>query len=324
MIVCGLSGLINRWYVDGSASAQARRPYALSVDFRCALIGLAGRPNVGKSTLVNAIVGQHVTITSNRPQTTRRRIAGIAHGDGWQLVLADLPGIQIPRDGLTERMARSVSETLADVDLVLLVIDGTEKIGGGDRASAEAAYAAGVPVIVVVNKTDGMKPERIGEAIAAAAELGDFAELHPVSAMTGDGVPALVADLVRMAPEGPALFPDDARSSEPVRLQIAELIREQALRRLRDEVPHALTVVVEEYDAPTKKRAARIQATIYVESSSQQGIVIGAGGSMIRAIGTSARPGIERVIGAKVMLDLRVRAQRGWRDDPSLLDRLGP
>ncbi len=298
--------------------------YPAGVEFRCALIGLAGRPNVGKSTLVNAIVGQHVTITSNRPQTTRRRIAGIAHGDGWQLVLADLPGIQIPRDGLTERMASSVRETLSDVDLVLLVLDGTESIGGGDRASAEAAFASGVPVIIVVNKTDGMSPERIGRAIGAAAELGDFAELHPISAINGDGVQALVDDLIRMAPPGPALFPDDAKSSDPVRLQIAELIREQALRRLRDEVPHALTVVIEEYEAPTKKRAARIEATIYVDSKSQQGIVIGAGGSMIRAIGTSARPNIERVIGAKVMLDLRVRSQSGWRDDPALLDRLGP
>jgi GTP-binding protein Era len=169
-----------------------------------------------------------------------------------------------------------------------------------------------------------MSPERIGRAIGAAAELGDFTELHPISAIDGDGVQALVDDLVRLAPEGPALFPDDAKSSDPVRLQIAELIREQALRRLRDEVPHALTVVVEEYEAPTKKRAARIEATIYVDSKSQQGIVIGAGGSMIRAIGTSARPNIERIIGAKVMLDLRVRSQSGWRDDPALLDRLGP
>ncbi len=287
-------------------------------------MGLAGRPNVGKSTLVNRIVGEHVSITSARPQTTRRRIAGIAHGDGWQLVLADLPGVQIPRDGLTERMAGSVRETLADVDIVLLVLDASQAIGGGDRASAELAYAAGVPVVVVVNKTDGLQPARIAEAMAAAADLGPFAELHPVSAATGDGVAALIDDLVRMAPEGPALFPADARSSDPLRLQIAELIREQALRRLRDEVPHALTVVVEEYEPATRKRAARIEATIYVESSSQQGIVVGAGGSMIKAIGSTARTGIERILGGKVMLDLRVRTQRGWRDDPSLLDRLGP
>jgi GTP-binding protein Era len=294
------------------------------VEFRCALVGLAGRPNVGKSTLVNAIVGQHVSITSSRPQTTRRRIAGIAHGGDWQLVLADLPGIQIPRDGLTRRMAESVNETLADVDIVLLVIDGTQSIGGGDRASAEAAFAAGVPVIIVVNKTDGMTPERIGAAMQSAAELGEFTELHPVSAQTGDGVAALVTDLVRLAPPGPALFPPEASSSDPVRLQSAELIREQALRRLRDEVPHALTVVVEEYEPATRRRAARIEASIYVESKSQQGIVIGAGGTMIRDIGTAARSGIERILGGKVMLDLRVRAQRGWRDDPSLLDRLGP
>ena len=292
--------------------------------FHCALIGLAGRPNVGKSTLVNAIVGEHVTITSSRPQTTRRRIAGIASGDGWQLVLADLPGIQIPRDGLTRRMAESVRETLSDVDVVLLVLDASQPIGGGDRASAEAAFAAGAPVVIALNKTDRLDAGRIAEAIAATAELGPFAELHPVSAQTGDGVSALVADLVRMAPEGPALFPAEATSSDPLRLRIAELIREQALRRLRDEVPHALTVVVEEYQAPTKRRAARIEASIYVEAPSQQGIVVGKGGQMIRDIGAAARPGIEALVDAKVMLDLRVRVQRGWRDDPALLDRLGP
>jgi len=294
------------------------------VEHRCALVGLAGRPNVGKSTLVNAIVGEHVTITSSRPQTTRRRIAGIAHGADWQLVLCDLPGVQVPRDGLTERIAGSVEETLADVDLVLLVLDASQPIGGGDRASAELAFGSGAPVVIALNKVDRLPPAQIAEAIAAASTLGEFAELHPVSAKTGEGVAALVADLVRLAPAGPALFPPEARSSDPVRLQIAELIREQALRRLRDEVPHALTVVVEEYDPPTRRRAARIEAAIYVESSSQQGIVIGAGGSMIKAIGSAARPEIERVLGAKAMLDLRVRAKKGWRDDPALLDRLGP
>lgn len=294
------------------------------MEHRCALVGLAGRPNVGKSTLVNAIVGEHVTITSSRPQTTRRRIAGIAHGEGWQLVLCDLPGVQVPRDGLTERMAGSVAETLADVDVVLLVLDASQAIGGGDRAGAEIAFGSGVPVVIALNKVDRLAPERIAEAVAAASGIGDFAELHPVSAKTGDGVPALVADLVRLAPEGPALFPPEARSSDPVRLQIAELIREQALRRLREEVPHALTVVVEEFEPPTRRRAARIEAVIYVESKSQQGIVIGAGGAMVKAIGSAARPPIERVLGAKAMLDLRVRTQRGWRDDPALLDRLGP
>jgi len=304
--------------------AGARLAYPPSVEHRCALVGLAGRPNVGKSTLVNAIVGEHVTITSSRPQTTRRRIAGIAHGADWQLVLCDLPGVQVPRDGLTERMAGSVEETLADVDLVLLVLDASQPIGGGDRASAELAFGSGAPVVIAVNKVDRLPPERIAAAMEAAGALGDFAELHPVSARTGEGVAALVADLVRLAPAGPALFPPEARSSDPVRLQIAELIREQALRRLREEVPHALTVVVEEYEPPTRRRAARIEAAIYVESKSQQGIVIGAGGSMVKAIGSAARPEIERVLGAKAMLDLRVKAQRGWRDDPALLDRLGP
>lgn len=299
-------------------------PYAPGMETRCALIGLVGRPNAGKSTLVNAIVGESVTIVSPRAQTTRRRVAGIAERDHTQLVLLDLPGIQRPRDRLTERMALSVDETLADIDAVVLVIDATESVGGGDRAAAERAFATGVPVVIALNKTDRLEPPAIAAAIERVADLGDFAELHPVSARTGDGVEALVETLIAHAPEGPWLYPAGTTSGDPLRLRIAEVIREQALRRLRDEIPHALAVVVEEVVEPSRRRAGHVEAVIYVEHASQQGIVVGRGGSMIREIGTAARPAVEQALGGKVMLDLRVKTRRGWRDDPSLLDRLGP
>lgn len=291
---------------------------------RSALIGIAGRPNVGKSTLVNAIVGEAVTIVSPRAQTTRRRVAGIAQRDETQLVLVDLPGVQRPRDGLTQRMARSVEETLADVDLVLLVVAASERIGGGDRAAAELAFASGSPVVIAVNKVDRADPATIAQAIEQAAALGDFAAIHPVSARTGDGVDALVDTLVAGAEEGPWLYPAEMRSGDPVRVRISELIREQALVRLRDEIPHAVAVVVEELDEPTRRRAGRVEAVIYVDQPSQQGIVVGAGGAMIKEIGSAARPAIEALLGGRVMLDLRVKTKRGWRDDAVLLDRLGP
>lgn len=294
------------------------------METHCALIGLVGRPNAGKSTLVNAIVGAPVTIVSPRAQTTRRRVAGIAERGETQLVLLDLPGVQRPRDRLTERMAQSVDETLADIDAVMLVIDASESIGGGDRAAATLAFAADVPVVIALNKVDRLEPAAIAEAIERVADLGEFAALHPVSARTGDGVEALVGTLAQHAPEGPWLYPPGVTSGDPERLRIAEVIREQALRRLRDEIPHALAVVVEELSAPTRRRAGRVEAVIYVEQASQQGIVVGRDGSMIRAIGTAARPSVEDILGGRVMLDLRVKTRKGWRDDPSLLDRLGP
>lgn len=294
------------------------------METRCALVGLVGRPNAGKSTLVNAIVGVSVTIVSPRAQTTRRRVAGIAECDSTQLVLLDLPGVQRPRDRLTERMAQSVDETLADIDLVVLVIDACEPVGGGDRAAADLAFAAGVPVIIALNKTDRLDPAGVALAIERVAELGDFAELHPISARTRDGVDALVGSLVERAPEGPWLYPPGTTSGDPVRVRIAEVIREQALRRLRDEIPHALAVVVDEVIEPSRRRAGRVEAVIYVEQPSQQGIVVGREGTMIRAIGTAARPAVEDLLGGRVMPDLRVKTRRGWRDDPSLLDRLGP
>ncbi len=292
--------------------------------FRSGVVALAGRPNVGKSTLVNALCGEHVTIVSERPQTTRRRVAGIMDGPGWQVVLLDLPGFQRPRDGLTDRMQRSVDETLADVDATLLVLDGTTAPGPGDRFVAAAVGAAAAPVVVALNKVDLLAPSAIAQRIGEAAELVELHALHPVSARTGDGVDGLRDELAALAPEGPALYPPGTRSGDPLRLRLAELVREQALRLTRQEVPHAVAVVVEELEPGTRRRAARVEATIVCETTSQRRILVGKGGSMIRAIGTAARPALEAVLGGKVMLDLRVRVEPGWRNDQRLLDRLGP
>jgi GTP-binding protein Era len=293
-------------------------------EFRSGLVALAGRPNVGKSTLTNALVEGHVSIVSDRPQTTRRRSVGVVSSEDWQIVLLDLPGFQRPRDGLTERMQRSVDETLADVDAIVFVLDATEPSGAGDRFIARAISGRSAPILIALNKVDRLTPEAIGQAIGAVAELVAFEELHPVSALTGDGVDALRADLAARMPEGPALYPVTSRSGDPVRLHIAELIREQALQRTREEVPHAIAVTVDEVELGGRKEVARVMATLVVETSSQQRILVGKRGTMIRDIGTGARPGIEQALGKRVMLDLSVNVRKNWRNDPSLLDRLGP
>jgi GTPase len=296
----------------------------VSEPFRSALIGVAGRPNVGKSTLVNALCGAHVSIVSDKPQTTRRRVAGILNGPDWQLVLLDLPGFQTPRDGLTGRMQRTVDETLADVDAILFVLDGTEPPGAGDRFIAARVFGSGTPVVLALNKVDRLSPAAIGEAIERIAQLGEFAALVPVSARTRDGIDRVRDELLAFAEEGPALYPVDASSGDPVRLRIAELVREAALNRTREEVPHAVAVLVDELVPATRRRAARVTCDVLCDTESQKGILVGKGGAMIRAIGSDARPEIERLLGARVMLELTVRVRKGWRDDDRVLDQLGP
>jgi GTP-binding protein Era len=296
----------------------------VSEPFRSALVGVAGRPNVGKSTLVNALCGAHVSIVSDKPQTTRRRVAGVLNGDGWQIVLLDLPGFQTPRDGLTGRMQRTVDETLADVDAILFVLDGTEPPGAGDRFIAERVFGSGTPVVLAVNKVDRLSPASIGAAIEKIAGLGEFAALVPVSARTRDGVDRVRDELLRNAEEGPALYPVDASSGDPVRLQVSELVREAALNRTREEVPHAVAVLVDELVPPTRRQAARVTCSILCDHESQKGILVGKGGAMIKAIGADARPRIEKLLGAKVMLELTVRVRKGWRNDDRVLDQLGP
>jgi GTP-binding protein Era len=284
---------------------------------RSGFVAVAGRPNVGKSTIVNALCGGKVAIVSDKPQTTRRRIFGIANGDGYQLVLADLPGFQRPRDPLTERMQHTVDHAFEDVDAVLFVVDCRERIGAGDRFVAARVFALGVPVVVAVNKVDRLKPGHIAEQMANAAKLGDFRALHPVSAKTGDGVAELRHELVELLPEGPAYFPPEARTDLPLEVRIAELVREKALALTREEVPHALSVEVEEIEAKV------VRAVVYVETESQKQIVVGRGGRVIKEIGQRARPEIEALLGHRIFLELQVKARPRWRRDETMLERLG-
>jgi GTPase len=284
---------------------------------RSGFVAVAGRPNVGKSTLVNALAGGKVAITSDKPQTTRRRIFGIANGDGYQLVLADLPGFQRPRDALTEHMQRTVDASFEDIDAVLFVLDARDRIGAGDRFIAQRVFSADVPVVIALNKVDRLKPGHIATQMATASRLGDFHALHPVSAKTGDGVDELRAELVELLPEGPQYFPPEQRTDLSVEEQIAELVREKAIQLTRDEVPHSITADVEELEDRL------VRAALYVETTSQKQILVGRGGTMVREIGTRARPEIEALLGHPVFVDLQVKVRPKWRKDERLLDRLG-
>ena len=288
-----------------------------SARLRSGFVAVAGRPNVGKSSLVNALSGGKVAIVSDKPQTTRRRIFGIANGEDHQLVLADLPGFQRPLDPLTEHMQRTVDASFEDIDSVLLVLSARERIGAGDRFVARHVFELGVPVVIALNKVDRLKPAHIATQMDVASRLGDFHALHPVSAKTGDGVPALRDELVALLPEGPLYYPREQRTDLPVKMQVAELVREQALRLTREELPHAITVEVGEIGDRT------IEADILVETESQKQIMVGKGGSMIREIGRSARPEIEQLLGHPVYLELRVKVKPRWRRDEALLERLG-
>ena len=285
-------------------------------EHRSGLVALAGRPNVGKSTLVNALVGGKVAIVSDKPQTTRRRIFGIANGDDYQLVLADLPGFQRPRDPLTERMQRTVDQSFEDVDAVLFVLSARERIGAGDRFIAARVFSLGAPVVIALNKVDRLKPGHIAAQMQTAAELGEFHALHPVSAITRDGVAELRDELVGLLPEGPQYYPADQRTDLALELQVAELIREKALQLTRDEVPHAISVEVELGDKV-------VHATVFVETESQKQIVVGRGGSVIKQIGTRARPEIELLLDRTIFLELQVKTRPRWRRDAAMLERLG-
>jgi GTP-binding protein Era len=292
------------------------------VSTKAGFVALAGRPNVGKSTLVNAIVGQKIAIVSDKPQTTRRAIRGIAMRGDAQLVLVDLPGVQRPRDTLTQRMQTRVEREFGDADAALLLLNGEQGVGPGDRFIAGALERAKVPVAIVVNKIDRLDRAHTLAALQAAAELGISDEIFPLSARKGTGVEALVEHLVGLLPESPYLFDVDDPSDQPESVLLAELIREQILRRTFQEVPHAVEVHVEEID-DGREDLTRVKALAWVEAESQKGILIGAQGRMIKAIGTAARRELERELGTRVHLDLAVRVRRGWRGDDGLLDRLG-
>ena len=280
-------------------------------------VAVAGRPNVGKSTLVNALAGGKVAITSDKPQTTRRRIFGVANGPDSQLVLADLPGFQRPRDPLTEHMQRTVDSSFEDVDAVLFVLDARDRIGSGDRFIAKRVFELGVPVVIAVNKVDRLKPGHIASQMQTASHLGDFHALHPVSAKTGDGVAGLRDELVALLPDGPAYFPPDQRTDLSAEEQVAELVREKAIQLTRDEVPHSVTAEVEEIEGKV------VRVAVYVETDSQKQILVGKGGAMVREIGTRARPEIEALLGQPVFLEVVVKVRPKWRRDERMLERLG-
>jgi GTP-binding protein Era len=289
---------------------------------RAGFVALAGRPNAGKSTLVNRVVGDKVAIVSDKPQTTRREVRGIATGEDWQLVLVDLPGMQKPRDRMTERMQRRVEQALSDADAVLFVLNGEQEVGAGDRFIARAVSKAGIPAVVALNKVDRLSRSRTLDALTTTAELGLPGEIFPISARTGSGVTPLVDHLVEMLPEGPFLYPPEDRSDLAEHVHLAELVREQVLLRTREEIPHAVDVqvveVIERVDG-----LLRVEALAWVESETQKAILIGAQGRMVKAVGTAARKSIEASTGRRCHLDLRVQVRRGWRGDEGLLDRLG-
>lgn len=292
---------------------------------RAGFVGLAGRPNVGKSTLVNRMVGSPVSISSVRPQTTRRAIRGVLSDpeEGIQVVLVDLPGVQRPRDSLTGRMQRRVERELADADVALLVIDGAEGVGPGDRfiASALLSSSTSVPVVCAVNKAD-LAGRKIVPVLEEAARLEGVGEVFPISARTGEGVEALVAELGSLMPEGPFFYPPGERTDQPLPIRLAELIRGEVLARTRQEVPHSVEVRVVSMDR-REDGLTEVRAEIWVESESQKGILIGKGGRKIQEIGSGARRAIEEELGEKVFLDLEVRHPGRWRRDDELLDRLG-
>ena len=293
---------------------------------------VVGRPNAGKSTLTNALVGQKVAITSGRPQTTRHVIRGVVHRPDAQLVLVDTPGLHRPRTLLGERLNEMVLATLGEVDVVVFCVPADQRVGPGDRFIAEQVGRLGpatsrTPVVAVATKADLVGRARLAEHLLALAELGDWADIVPVSAVDGYQVGTLVDVLVGHLPPGPALYPDGELTDEPEHVMVAELVREAALEAVRDELPHSLAVVVEEIVPREGRDAERplldVRVTLFVERDSQKAIVIGRGGSRLRDVGSRARQGIEALLGARVYLDLHVKVAKDWQRDPKQLHRLG-
>jgi GTP-binding protein Era len=288
------------------------------------LVALVGRPNVGKSTLLNALLGQKLAIVSDKPQTTRSAVRGVLHRPEGQIVLVDTPGLHKPRTLLGQRLNDLVRGTLAEVDLVLQLVDAAAGVGAGDRFLAGELAKVATPKLCVVNKLDAASRAKVVAALQAAAGLGDYAEIVPVSARTGEQLELLVELLLRHLPEGRPLYPEGHTSDEPEQHLVAELIREKALAVVRDELPHSVAVLVEEMGPdPEREDLLVIRANLFVERASQKPIVLGKGGSVLRDIGTRARQELEALFGTKVYLDLRVKVAKEWQRDPRQLSRLG-
>ncbi len=291
-------------------------------DFRSGFVAVFGRPNVGKSTLVNALVGRKVSIVSDHPQTTRRRITGVVTLDACQIVLLDLPGFQKPFDSLTRRMQTTVDDALGEVDAVLVLLNATETFGSGDRYIAQAVAASGVPAVVLLNKIDLVDGPKLGARLEEARALSGGAEVLAVSALRGDGLAEVLSRLSAAMPPGPVYFPGGQQSDQPLELLIAELVREQALRVTRDEVPHAIAAEVTSITERDDKPLVEIEANVIVETESQKAIVVGKGGRVVKAIGSGARHEIEAILGVQVFLALRVKVRKRWRKDDRYIERL--
>jgi GTPase len=293
-------------------------------EHRAGFACFVGRPNAGKSTLMNALVGQKVAITSSRPQTTRHTIRGIVHRPDAQLVLVDTPGLHKPRTLLGQRLNDLVRTTLSEVEVVALCIPADEDVGRGDRFIAdELAGLKRTPVVAAVTKIDRVGRRQLAEQLLAVSKLLDFAEVVPVSAVGGEQVDVLADVLVGLLPSGPPLYPEGELTDEPEQVLVAELIREAALEGVREELPHSLAVTVEEMVPRADRDFVDVQANIYVERPSQKGIVIGSGGARLREVGTTARRQIEALLGTPVFLDLHVKVAKDWQRDPKQLRRLG-
>lgn len=290
---------------------------------RSGFVAVVGRPNVGKSTLVNSLVGHKVAITSSRPQTTRNALRGVLTipEPPAQLVFVDTPGFHKPRTALGERLNRLVSSSLADTDAALFVLDATQAVGPGDRLIAQRIVEAGVSAVVAVNKVDLATPAQVAEQLVEAGAW-DFAAYVPVSALEGEGARPLIEELIVLVPHGPFFFPPEMTTDQPDRLLAAEIVREKYLVRLRDELPHSLVVVTDEMEV-REGGTVYLAATVYVERESQKGMVIGKGGSMVGAVGKEARQELETIFEAPIYLDLRVRVEKDWQRRETLLDRLG-
>lgn len=291
-------------------------------NFKSGFVAVIGRPNVGKSTLINKVIGQKIAIMSDKPQTTRSRIQCILTQDDAQFIFLDTPGIHKPKFKLGEYMLKAAEGTLKEVDAILFVIDATEKFGGGEKYILEKLSATNKPVILIVNKIDLLEREKLLPIIAEYSARYNFAAVVPISAATGENISALTDEAKKFLPNGPKYYPADMVTDQPERLIIAELIREQILHVTDDEVPHSVAVDIEEI-TERKNNLTYIRAVIYVERDSQKGILIGKGGEFLKNIGKNARPEIEMLLGKKIYLDLWVKVKRNWRNSPGTIQNLG-
>jgi GTP-binding protein Era len=290
---------------------------------KAGFVALVGRPNAGKSTLLNRLVGQKVAIVSDKPQTTRTRILGVRNGEGGQIVFIDTPGVHRPLHRLNVRMVDVAVQSISQADVVCAVADATEAVGGGDQYLGKLLGRGSAPTVLALNKIDRVAKPALLPLIEHWSRLARFEDIVPVSALTGENEEALLAALLRHLPEGAALYPDDYLTDQPERAYVGEIIREKVLRHTRDELPFSSAVLVDSFEEADERGLMRLYCTILVERESQKPIVIGRGGAMIKRIGTEAREELERFFGARVYLDLRVKTRAGWREDPRMLDEIG-